>query len=60
MIEEILDITTADGAMETFVCRPGRDAPHPAMLKLSIDSLAPVSKRITPTTKFSPGLSVMR
>ncbi len=34
MIEEILDITTADGVMETFVCRPERDAPHPAVLML--------------------------
>jgi carboxymethylenebutenolidase len=34
MIEEILDIMTVDGAMETFICRPERDAPHPAVLIL--------------------------
>lgn len=34
MIEETLDITTDDGAMETFICRPERDEPHPAVLML--------------------------
>ena len=34
MIEETLDITTPDGAMETFICRPERDAPHPAVFLL--------------------------
>jgi carboxymethylenebutenolidase len=34
MIEETLDITTRDGAMETFVCRPERGGPHPAVLML--------------------------
>ncbi|HPU53588.1 MAG TPA: dienelactone hydrolase family protein [Burkholderiaceae bacterium] len=34
MIEETLDITTADGAMETFICRPERGAPHPAVFLL--------------------------
>ena len=34
MIEETLDITTADGAMETFICRPERNAPHPAVFLL--------------------------
>ena len=34
MIEEILDIKTTDGAMETFVCRPERGGPHPAVFKL--------------------------
>ena len=34
MIETTLDITTADGAMETFVCRPERDGPHPAVFFL--------------------------
>ena len=29
MIEEILDIQTKDGAMETFVVRPERNGPHP-------------------------------
>jgi carboxymethylenebutenolidase len=31
MIEETLDIATKDGAMETFICRPERDGPHPAI-----------------------------
>ena len=34
MIEEIIDISTADGAMETFICRPERDVPAPAILML--------------------------
>lgn len=34
MIEETLDIATADGAMETFLCRPDRGGPHPAVLML--------------------------
>ena len=34
MIEETLDIATKDGAMETFLCRPERDGPHPAVLML--------------------------
>jgi carboxymethylenebutenolidase len=34
MIEQTLDITTADGAMETFVCRPERGGPHPAVFML--------------------------
>jgi len=34
MIEEILDIATEDGAMETFICRPERNGPHPAVLML--------------------------
>jgi carboxymethylenebutenolidase len=34
MIEETLDIMTPAGAMETFVCRPERGAPHPAVLFL--------------------------
>ena len=29
LIEEILDIRTKDGAMETFVVRPERNGPHP-------------------------------
>jgi carboxymethylenebutenolidase len=33
MIETTLDITTRDGAMETFVCRPDRGS-HPAVLLL--------------------------
>src|SRR5204862_1704241 len=33
MIEQTLDIATAAGAMETFVCRPDRDA-HPVVLLL--------------------------
>jgi carboxymethylenebutenolidase len=34
MIEETLDITTADGLMETFVCRPERGGPYPAVFFL--------------------------
>ena len=34
MREEIIDIATADGAMETFVCRPERGGPHPPVLFL--------------------------
>ena len=34
MIEETLDIATADGAMETFVCRPERGGPYPPVLFL--------------------------
>jgi carboxymethylenebutenolidase len=34
MIEQTLDITTRDGAMETFVCHPDRGGPHPAVLLL--------------------------
>jgi len=34
MIEDILDIPTPDGAMETFVCRPERGAPCPPVLML--------------------------
>src|SRR6266404_3972283 len=34
MIEQTLDIATADGAMETFICRPEREAPFPAVFLL--------------------------
>lgn len=34
MIEEIIDVETPDGAMETFICRPERGAPAPAVLLL--------------------------
>ena len=34
MKEETLDIATRDGAMETFVCRPERNGPFPAVLML--------------------------
>ncbi|MBV8650351.1 MAG: dienelactone hydrolase family protein [Alphaproteobacteria bacterium] len=34
MIEETLDIATKDGAMETFICRPERGGPHPAVFFL--------------------------
>ncbi len=34
MIEQTIDITTKDGAMETFVCHPERGGPHPAVLLL--------------------------
>jgi carboxymethylenebutenolidase len=34
MLENMLDIPTRDGAMETFIVRPERDGPHPAVLML--------------------------
>src|SRR5438046_6563717 len=34
MIEQTLDIATADGSMETFICRPERAAPFPAVFLL--------------------------
>ncbi len=34
MIEEILDLPTRDGAMETFICRPERNGPFPAVFFL--------------------------
>ncbi len=34
MIEETLDIHTADGPMETFVCHPERGGPYPAIFFL--------------------------
>ncbi|MDA8049806.1 MAG: dienelactone hydrolase family protein [Rhodospirillales bacterium] len=34
MIEETLDIPTAHGAMETFLCSPERGAPHPGVIFL--------------------------
>lgn len=34
MREMTLDITTTDGAMETFICHPERGGPHPAVLFL--------------------------
>jgi carboxymethylenebutenolidase len=34
LIEEIVDISTADGAMETFICRPELDVPAPAIFML--------------------------
>jgi carboxymethylenebutenolidase len=34
MIEETMDITTADGQMETFICHPERGGPYPAVLFL--------------------------
>ncbi|WP_089936909.1 dienelactone hydrolase family protein [Candidatus Entotheonella palauensis] len=34
MIEETLDIHTADGQMETFLCRPERGGPYPAIFFL--------------------------
>jgi carboxymethylenebutenolidase len=34
MIEDILDLPTKDGAMETFVCRPERNGPYPAVFFL--------------------------
>jgi carboxymethylenebutenolidase len=34
VIEQTIDITTEDGAMETFVCHPERGGPHPAVMLL--------------------------
>jgi carboxymethylenebutenolidase len=34
MIEEILDIATRSGAMETFIVHPERNGPHPAVCLL--------------------------
>ena len=34
MIETTLDITTADGPMETFICRPERGGPFPPVFLL--------------------------
>ena len=34
MIEQTLEITSADGQMETFICRPERGGPFPAVLLL--------------------------
>jgi len=34
MIESTFDLPTADGAMETFLCHPEREGPHPAVLFL--------------------------
>ena len=34
MIEEIVDINTEDGQMETFICRPERGGPFPAVFFL--------------------------
>jgi len=34
MIEQILDIPTSDGGMETFIVHPERGGPHPAVLML--------------------------
>ena len=34
MIEQTIDIATGDGAMETFICRPERGGPHPAVFFL--------------------------
>ena len=34
MIEQTLDITTKDGAMETFICHPERNGPFPTVFFL--------------------------
>ena len=34
MIDETVDIATADGRMETFICRPERAGPYPAVFLL--------------------------
>ena len=33
MIEQTLDIATADGKMETFICRPERGGPFPSRFR---------------------------
>ncbi len=32
MIERQIEMTTADGRMNTFICHPERDSPHPAII----------------------------
>src|ERR1700722_15384646 len=32
MIERQIEIVTADGRMNTFICHPERDSPHPAII----------------------------
>jgi carboxymethylenebutenolidase len=32
MIERQIEITTSDGRMNTFICHPERDSPHPAII----------------------------
>jgi carboxymethylenebutenolidase len=32
MIEQFIDIPTKDGAVDTFVCHPERDGPHPVII----------------------------
>jgi carboxymethylenebutenolidase len=34
MIEQTIDLKTTAGEMETFICRPERDGPHPAVFLL--------------------------
>ena len=34
MIEEIVNLKTRDGQMETFICRPERGASHPVVFLL--------------------------
>ena len=34
MQEQIIDLKTRSGAMETFICHPDRGGPHPAVLML--------------------------
>ena len=43
MIEQTLDITTKDGAMETFICHPERNGPSPAVFFL-MDAQRVISK----------------
>ena len=44
MIETTQDIPTRDGAMETFIVRPERAGPYPAVLML----VDPMYRRIYP------------
>ena len=34
MIEQTIDISTSDGAVETFIVHPERGGPHPAVFLL--------------------------
>ena len=45
MIEKTRDITTKDGAMETFICHPERNGPSPAIFFL-MDAWVTSVKRV--------------
>ncbi|MGY9072003.1 MAG: dienelactone hydrolase family protein [Acidimicrobiales bacterium] len=57
MIEELVDLATQAGSMQTFVCRPERDAPHPAVIVLMDapgirDELYEMSRRLASVGYF--------
>jgi carboxymethylenebutenolidase len=57
MIEETIDIATGDGAMETFICRPERHGPFPAIFMLMDapgirDELRDMARRLAATGYF--------